>query len=147
MLTEIANEEAPDIRIIRSELSESLANLVALSVSKRPETRYQDGDQFAADLRMVLAEMSGGPAPAAPQATSSSMQGGSTGVHTAAPVHEKTAVFGTSAVPTPDFEKTAIHQAPAAPKPAPDFEKTAIHQTHVGNRPAAPPPPGPDLEI
>ena len=147
LMYKIANEEAPDIRIIRSELSESLANLVALSVSKRPETRYQDGDQFAADLRMVLAEMSGGPAPAAPQATSSTMQGGSTGVHTAAPVHEKTAVFGTSAVPTPDFEKTAIHQAPAALKPAPDFEKTAIHQTHVGNRPAAAPPPAPDLEI
>ena len=148
LMYKIANEEAPDIRIIRSELSESLANLVALSVSKRPETRYQDGDQFAADLRLVLAEMSGAPAPAAPLATSPAMQGGSTGVHTAAPIHEKTAVFGTAAVPTPDFEKTAIHQAPAAPKPAPDFEKTAIHQTHVGNRPAAAPtPPAPDLEI
>ena len=148
LMYKIANEEAPDIRIIRSELPESLANLVALSVSKRPETRYQDGDQFSADLRMVLAEMSGGPVPAAPQATSSGMQGGSTGVHSAAPMHEKTAVFGASAVPAPDFEKTAIHQAPAAPKPSPDFEKTAIHQTHVGNRPAAtPPPPAPDLEI
>ena len=140
---------------------------MALSVSKRPETRYQDGDQFAADLRMVLAEMTGAPAPAAPQATSSGMQGGSTGVHTAAPMHEKTAVFGTSAVPAaapdfektaihqapvapraaPDFEKTAIHQAPVAPKAAPDFEKTAVHQTHVGDRPAPTPPPGPDLEI
>ena len=148
LMYKIANEEAPDIRIIRSELPESLANLVALSVSKRPETRYQDGDQFSADLRMVLAEMSGGPVPAAPQATSSGMQGGSTGVHTAAPMHEKTAVFGASAVPAPDFEKTAIHQAPAPSKPPPDFEKTAIHHTHVGNRPAATPPsPAPDLEI
>ena len=148
LMYKIANEEAPDIRIIRSELPESLANLVALSVSKRPETRYQDGDQFSADLRMVLAEMSGGPVPAAPQATSSGMQGGSTGVHTAAPIHEKTAVFGASAVPAPDFEKTAIHQAPAPSKPPPDFEKTAIHHTHVGNRPAATPPsPAPDLEI
>ena len=148
LMYKIANEEAPDIRIIRSELSESLANLVALSVSKRPETRYQDGDQFAADLRLVLAEMSGAPAPAAPSATSSAMQGGSTGAHRAAPMHEKTAVFGAAAVPTPDFEKTAVHQAPVAPTSAPDFEKTAIHQTHVGNRSAAaPPPPGPDLEI
>ena len=148
LMYKIANEEAPDIRIIRSELSESLANLVALSVSKRPETRYQDGDQFAADLRLVLAEMSGAPAPAAPSATSSAMQGGSTGAHRAAPMHEKTAVFGAAAVPTPDFEKTAVHQAPVTPTSAPDFEKTAIHQTHVGNRSAAaPPPPGPDLEI
>ena len=103
----------------------------------------------AAELRMVLAEMTGTPAPAAPQTSpSSGVQGGSTGVHTAAPMHEKTAVFATSAVqtPSPDFEKTAIHQAPVAAKAAPDFEKTAVHQTHVGNR-AAPPPPGPDLEI
>ncbi|MEO6624681.1 MAG: serine/threonine-protein kinase [Burkholderiaceae bacterium] len=148
LMYKIANEEAPDIRIIRNEISEGLANLVALSVSKRPETRYQDGDQFAADLRMVLAEMTG--SPVAPQTTSSGMQGGSTGVHTAAPMHEKTAVFVRSAAhsQTPDFEKTAVHQAPVAPKAAPDFEKTVVHQkTQVGNRAAPTPPPGPDLEI
>jgi serine/threonine-protein kinase len=65
LMYKIANEEAPDIRIIRKEVSERLANVVALALSKRPETRYQDGDQFAADLKSVLAEMSGAPAPAA----------------------------------------------------------------------------------
>jgi hypothetical protein len=35
--------------------------VVALSLAKRPESRYQNGDQFAADLRWVLAEMTGLP--------------------------------------------------------------------------------------
>jgi len=59
LMYKIANEEAPDIRIVRKEISDRLANIVALSLSKRSETRYQDGDQFAADLKSVLAETSG----------------------------------------------------------------------------------------
>jgi serine/threonine-protein kinase len=53
LMFKIANEEAADIRIIRPELPESLANVVALALSKRPETRYQTGDLFAADLRAI----------------------------------------------------------------------------------------------
>src|SRR6185369_14713451 len=64
LMYKIANEEAPDIRIIRKDISERLANIVALSLSKRPETRYQDGNQFAADLRSVLADLSSPAAPA-----------------------------------------------------------------------------------
>ncbi len=59
LMYKIANEEAPDIRIIRPDVSERLANVVALSLAKRSETRYQDGDQFAADLRSVQAELTG----------------------------------------------------------------------------------------
>ena len=59
LMHKIANEPAPDIRIIRAELPEKLADMVALSISKRPETRYQDGDQFAADLRIMMGEMTG----------------------------------------------------------------------------------------
>ena len=59
LMYKIANEPAPDIRTIRAELPEKLANIVALSISKRPETRYQDGDQFAADLRVMMADVSG----------------------------------------------------------------------------------------
>ena len=54
LMYKIANEPAPDVRLIRPEISEKLANIVALSVSKRSETRYQDGEQFAADLRAVM---------------------------------------------------------------------------------------------
>ncbi|NPC55070.1 CHASE2 domain-containing protein [Caenimonas sp. S4] len=59
LMYKIAQEEAPDIRVIRKDISERLANVVALSLSKRSETRYQNGDQFAADLRSVLGELSG----------------------------------------------------------------------------------------
>ena len=61
LMYKIANEPAPDIRTIRAELPEKLANIVALSISKRPETRYQDGDQFAADLRVMMGDVSGLP--------------------------------------------------------------------------------------
>ncbi len=59
LMYKIANEEAPDIRIIRPDIPERLANVVALALSKRSETRYQDGDQFAADLKSVQAEVTG----------------------------------------------------------------------------------------
>ncbi len=59
LMYKIANDAAPDIRIIRAELPERLAEVVALALSKRSETRYQDGDQFAADLRAIIAGMSG----------------------------------------------------------------------------------------
>ena len=121
LMYKIANEEAPDIRVIRKEFPESLANLVALAVSKRPETRYQDGDRFAVDLRSVMVEISGGaiattPLTATPGSTISPNAG-----------HEKTAVFGTAAVAAVDFEKTAIHQTNDTGRHV-DFEKTAIYQ-------------------
>ncbi len=154
LMFKIANEEAPDVRIIRSELPESLANLVALSVSKRPETRYQDGEQFAAELRNVIAEISG-----TPLATSTgpmAVRAASTG-----PVgHQKTAMLGTAAMSqatvavaaSQDFEKTAVHQhAPGTPRADGDgYEKTVIHQgpnTHVANRPGPASTSTPDVEI
>ncbi len=57
LMYKIANEEAPDIRIVRAEIPQKLADVVAMSLSKRPETRYQDGEQFAADLRAVMGEL------------------------------------------------------------------------------------------
>ncbi len=51
----IANEPAPDIRSVREDLPEALANVVALALEKRPETRYADGHQVAEDLREVEA--------------------------------------------------------------------------------------------
>ena len=59
LMFKIANEEAADIRILRPELPENLANVVALALSKRPETRYQTGDQFAADLLAVELQLAG----------------------------------------------------------------------------------------
>ena len=48
LMYKIANEPASDIRAIRHALSARLADVVALSLSKKPETRYRDGDQLSA---------------------------------------------------------------------------------------------------
>ncbi len=53
LMFQIANEAAPDVRSLRPALPEALANVVALAVEKRPEMRYADGRQMAADLRAV----------------------------------------------------------------------------------------------
>jgi len=55
LMYKIANEEAPDLRSFRPDLSPDLARLVALALTKRPEVRYQDGDQLAEDLKQILA--------------------------------------------------------------------------------------------
>ncbi len=57
LMYKIGNEEAPDIRVIRPEIPARLADVVVMSLSKRPETRYQDGEQFSADLRAVMKEL------------------------------------------------------------------------------------------
>lgn len=60
----VMNQRAPDVRSLRPELPESLANIVALALEKRPETRYATGRQMAEDLRAVahLIEIEGLPA-------------------------------------------------------------------------------------
>jgi CHASE2 domain-containing sensor protein len=62
LMYKIANEEAPDIRIVRNEIPEQLAQVVAKALMKRSDLRYQDGDAFAADLRAEIAVMAGQPA-------------------------------------------------------------------------------------
>jgi serine/threonine-protein kinase len=57
LMFKIANQEAADIRVVRPEIPEALAHVVALSLSKRPDTRYQSGQQFAADLRAVALQL------------------------------------------------------------------------------------------
>jgi serine/threonine-protein kinase len=57
LMYQIANDPAPDIRTLRPDLPETLANVVALALEKRPEVRYGDGRQFAADLRTIAAGM------------------------------------------------------------------------------------------
>jgi eukaryotic-like serine/threonine-protein kinase len=147
LMYKIANEEAPDIRIIRAEIPQKLADVVAMSLSKRPETRYQDGDQFAADLRAVMAELSGeSPSPAtssgvaARPATSAAdektqvMSATTAAASTA--VDEKTQVFSSGHQATMPAALMATDQFAATqkftpgakpPVPADDpFEKTMV---------------------
>jgi len=151
LMYKIANEEAPDVRTLRSDLPPNLADLVALALSKRPETRYQDGEQFAADLRSVMTELGGnkpGLAPgAAPRAPAAATQANKPPAS-----YDKTAVLASATmaamasdgfdktvvqkvVPSPaatlesDFEKTLVHQTiPTAGKPDMAFEKTVVYQ-------------------
>ncbi|HJV95021.1 MAG TPA: serine/threonine-protein kinase, partial [Albitalea sp.] len=55
LMYQIANDPAPDVRSLRPELPEALANVVTLALEKRPEVRYADGKQLAADLRTIAA--------------------------------------------------------------------------------------------
>ncbi|MFZ3127352.1 MAG: serine/threonine-protein kinase [Rhodoferax sp.] len=61
----IANDEAPDVRLMRPELPPALADVVARALSKRPEMRYATGLQFAADVRRVMEHLPGGRMPLA----------------------------------------------------------------------------------
>ncbi|MCH7343622.1 serine/threonine protein kinase [Pelomonas sp. CA6] len=57
LMYQIANQPAPDVRHLRAELPESLALVLALALEKRPELRYQSGEQLAQDLEAVLAQL------------------------------------------------------------------------------------------
>lgn len=57
LLAAVAQDPAPDVRNLRPELPESLAQVVALALEKRPELRYVDGDQMAHDLEAVAAQL------------------------------------------------------------------------------------------
>ena len=148
LMYKIANEEAPDIRGIRSDLPESLANLIALSLSKRPETRYQNGDQFARDLRAVMATL---PVDAAVslQARSRADSLGGTKPASASPVHsngDKTAVLGAASRPADSFAKTMVH-ARAIEDP---FDRTVLQSkasVPAFIRPPQGGKPAPDIEI
>lgn len=61
LMRQIANETAPDIRSLRPELPQELADVVALALEKRPEVRYADGGQLAQDLRTLVAAMLSAP--------------------------------------------------------------------------------------
>jgi len=68
LMHQIANEPAADVRTLRPELPEMLANVVTLALEKRPEVRYADGRQLAADLRQVASLLEAAPPLEAPPA-------------------------------------------------------------------------------
>jgi serine/threonine-protein kinase len=58
LMYKIANEDVPDLRGARKDLPERLAQVVARALAKKSDLRYQDGDEFARDLRAVAADPS-----------------------------------------------------------------------------------------
>jgi tRNA A-37 threonylcarbamoyl transferase component Bud32 len=67
LMYQIANEPAPDLRVLRPDLPEALTQLVARSLQKSPALRHSDGAVMAAELRMIGAADTG-PAAAAARA-------------------------------------------------------------------------------
>lgn len=53
LLREIASAPPLDLRAVRPDLPPALADVLALALEKRPQTRYADGRQFAQDLRQI----------------------------------------------------------------------------------------------
>ncbi len=53
LMFKIANEPAPDLRSSRPELPPALAEVMALALTKRPDLRYQNGEQLATDLMAI----------------------------------------------------------------------------------------------
>ncbi|MEJ5989460.1 serine/threonine-protein kinase [Ramlibacter sp. PS3R-8] len=155
LMYKIANEEAPDFRVARPDLPERLAQVIALSLAKKPDARYQDGDAFARDLRAVLASLSGEAALAAAAPATSASFATPTGAG-----DDQTVAFRADAPaaagpgPGAFFEATVpagnafAATVPAAgmpgydaaqkqvPAQAPHFEKTSVM-----NNPGAPVPP------
>ena len=61
LMRKITSETPPDVRQLRPEVPAGLAEVVAFSLRKRPEDRYQTGQQFA--LALQRAAVSGGANP------------------------------------------------------------------------------------
>lgn len=102
LMYKIANTEAPDVRVVRPELSAAMAAVVAKSLTKMPELRYQNGLDFAEDLRAAMA-------------------GGSFIESQAVPMRASAPLAGTAG----EFEKTsafAQNTVPVVPKGASDIE-------------------------
>jgi serine/threonine protein kinase len=56
LIRAIANDPAPDVRQLRPELPQALADVLALALEKRSEVRYGQGREFADDLRTVRSQ-------------------------------------------------------------------------------------------
>lgn len=77
LMHQIANEPAPDVRILRPELPEGLARAIAAALEKRPELRPADGALMGATLRAIRAGLGDEAAPAQRAASSATPGSGS----------------------------------------------------------------------
>ena len=54
LMFKISNEEAPDIRTIRGDISGALATVINKAMMKDVEQRFQSGADFASALKVFL---------------------------------------------------------------------------------------------
>jgi serine/threonine-protein kinase len=64
LMRQIVNERAPDVRSLRPELPQPLAELVARMLEKRADARPADGRQLALELRRLAEPIDAGAQPA-----------------------------------------------------------------------------------
>ena len=57
LMAAVAQQPAPDARLLRPGLPDALADVVSILLEKRPELRYADGHSLAGDLRLVASRM------------------------------------------------------------------------------------------
>ncbi len=53
LMQAVAHQPAPNLRSLRPDLPEALADVLSILLEKRPELRYRDGAELAADLRLI----------------------------------------------------------------------------------------------
>jgi serine/threonine-protein kinase len=129
LMYKIANEPAPDIRQLRQDLPERLAQVVALALAKRPEARYQDGDRFAAELRALIALPAGGPAPIAAAGAERTVAFSLASAEQAQAEAEKTLVLAAASAHAGSQSAAAPGYDPAQTRetgPAGSYDKTAV---------------------
>lgn len=113
LMYKIANEEAEDIRQLRPDLPTQLADVVHRALSKRPETRYQMGQDFANDLLAcmplvaldVTVRLPSTRPPVAPPATVPGATAAAPAAASAAATVVQTQV-GAPSAPVPDYDAT-----------------------------------------
>ena len=54
LMFKITNEDAADVRTIREDIPEAIANIINKALTKNADERYQTGSEFAGDLRTFL---------------------------------------------------------------------------------------------
>ena len=142
LMYKIANEEAPDIRIVRRDIPDRLAAVVALALAKKPEARYQDGDQFAADLRALMAPGTPGAparAPADPDGTIAlSLSLSLSSAAQAQAAAEKTVVMAASAPAAFERASPGLPSAPGYDASPPAGGAAGFEKTAVFSKPDAP---------
>jgi eukaryotic-like serine/threonine-protein kinase len=111
LMFKIANDDAPDVRLVRNELPVDLGVLVARALAKRPEARFQSGDEFAAALLAVAGAHPLSPIGLAPVASERASFEATVANAAQAP----SGAFATTRVDQPggvgDYEKTVVSPA------------------------------------
>jgi serine/threonine-protein kinase len=57
LMFKITNEEAPDIKSIRADISDAIASVIRKALMKNTEHRYQSGTELANDLKAIMASL------------------------------------------------------------------------------------------